>query len=69
MFASLALLLLAVTFVLLLFPTRRPKNFPPGPRAVPVLGNLLDLNLESPIADLERVRLKPKSQYSCTQLP
>ncbi|XP_047452549.1 cytochrome P450 2F2-like [Mugil cephalus] len=64
MFASLALFLLALTFFLLLFQTRRPKNFPPGPRAIPILGNLLDLNLESPIADLERLSKRYGNVYS-----
>ncbi|XP_035521138.1 cytochrome P450 2D15-like [Morone saxatilis] len=55
MFASVALLLVAVLLFLLLFHSPRAKNFPPAPRPIPILGNLLQLNLESPIADLKRL--------------
>ncbi|XP_051238653.1 cytochrome P450 2D15-like [Dicentrarchus labrax] len=55
MFASVALLFVAVLLFLLLFHSPRAKNFPPGPRPIPIFGNLLQLNLESPIADLKRL--------------
>ncbi|XP_026168037.1 cytochrome P450 2F2-like [Mastacembelus armatus] len=64
MFLSVALLLLAVLLFLLLFRTRRIKNFPPGPRPIPILGNLLLLNLENPIADLERLAKRYGNVYS-----
>ncbi|XP_053282379.1 cytochrome P450 2F2 [Pleuronectes platessa] len=55
MFASVTLVFLVLVLLLLLLQSHRPKGFPPGPRAVPVIGNLLQLNLESPLADFERL--------------
>ncbi|XP_030280675.1 cytochrome P450 2D15-like [Sparus aurata] len=65
MFASVVLLLaVAVLLVLVLFPTSRAKNFPPGPRPIPIFGNLLELNLENPLADLERLAKRYGNVYS-----
>ncbi|KAM6926541.1 cytochrome P450 2D15-like [Lycodopsis pacificus] len=64
MLASVVLLLSAVLLVLLLFQTRRAKNFPPGPRPIPIFGNVLQLNLENPIADLERLAKRYGNVYS-----
>ncbi|XP_042268318.1 cytochrome P450 2D15-like [Thunnus thynnus] len=64
MFASVALLLVAVLLLLLLFRTQRAKNFPPGPRPIPIFGNVLELNLESPLADLERLAKRYGNVYS-----
>ncbi|XP_053174981.1 cytochrome P450 2F2-like [Scomber japonicus] len=64
MFASVALLLVAVLLLLLLFGTQRPKNFPPGPRPIPIFGNILQLNLESPLADMERLAKHYGNVYS-----
>lgn len=51
------LVLLAAALALwLYFQTHRPKDFPPGPPPIPLLGNLLELHLDNPIADLERVK-------------
>ncbi|XP_075998054.1 cytochrome P450 2J6-like isoform X2 [Genypterus blacodes] len=55
MLASVALFLVAFLLFLLLFRTARPKNFPPGPRPIPLMGNLLELSLENPLVDLERL--------------
>lgn len=56
MMVPLVLLLAGVLALLVYFQTHRPKNFPPGPPPIPLLGNLLELRLENPIADLERVK-------------
>ncbi|XP_070828249.1 cytochrome P450 2D15-like isoform X3 [Chaetodon trifascialis] len=64
MFASVALLLAVVLLLLLLGQNRRPKNFPPGPQAFPIIGNLLELNLENPIADLNRLAKRYGNVYS-----
>uniref|UniRef100_A0A8C6S9K6 Cytochrome P450 n=1 Tax=Neogobius melanostomus TaxID=47308 RepID=A0A8C6S9K6_9GOBI len=44
MFVSLLLLWVCFCFFLVQFRSRRPKNFPPGPTALPFLGNVLNLN-------------------------
>ncbi|XP_029289156.1 LOW QUALITY PROTEIN: cytochrome P450 2D15-like [Cottoperca gobio] len=64
MFASVVLLLAAFLFFLLLFQTHRTKDFPPGPQPIPIFGNVLQLNLESPIADLERLAKRYGNVYS-----
>lgn len=56
MFASLVLLWLAVFFLLFLFKSQRPKNFPPGPTVLPFVGNIFHVSLENPLKDFERVR-------------
>ncbi|XP_036399231.1 cytochrome P450 2F2-like [Megalops cyprinoides] len=55
MLGSLILLWISFCLLFFLFRTQRPKNFPPGPRPIPVFGNLLQLNLENPINDLEKL--------------
>lgn len=60
MFASVALILVAGLLFLIISQTHRTKNFPPGPQPIPFFGNLLVLNLENPIADLERVKYSLK---------
>uniref|UniRef100_A0A8P4G294 Uncharacterized protein n=1 Tax=Dicentrarchus labrax TaxID=13489 RepID=A0A8P4G294_DICLA len=64
MFASAILLCLCVLFILLQLTTRRPKNFPPGPPLVPVLGNLLEMTVGSPLEDFERLRKTYGNVYS-----
>ncbi|KAM4733442.1 cytochrome P450 2F3-like [Anableps anableps] len=64
MFVSLFLLGLCVIFLFLQLKPRRPKNFPPGPPSLPLLGNLLHLNLENPLKDFERLRESYGNVYS-----
>ncbi|XP_071779475.1 cytochrome P450 2D15-like [Centroberyx gerrardi] len=64
MFGSLVLVWVAVFLLLFLLQNHRTKNFPPGPRPIPILGNLLQLSLESPIADLERLAKRYGNIYS-----
>uniref|UniRef100_A0AAQ4QFN5 Cytochrome P450, family 2, subfamily X, polypeptide 9 n=1 Tax=Gasterosteus aculeatus aculeatus TaxID=481459 RepID=A0AAQ4QFN5_GASAC len=56
MFASIILLLICVVFIVVQLKSRRPKNFPPGPPVWPILGNILDLSLENPLKDFERLK-------------
>ncbi|XP_043921839.1 cytochrome P450 2C20-like [Protopterus annectens] len=53
-----------VIMVLLLLKWRRPRNFPPGPRALPILGNLLQLDYRNPMADLEKMAKQYGNVYS-----
>ncbi|XP_051238654.1 cytochrome P450 2J6 [Dicentrarchus labrax] len=64
MFASAILLCLCVLFILLQLTTRRPKNFPPGPLLLPIVGTILHLTLDNPLADLERLRKTYGNVYS-----
>ncbi|XP_075998056.1 cytochrome P450 2D14-like isoform X2 [Genypterus blacodes] len=64
MFASFALFLVAFLLFLLLFRIRRPNNFPPGPRPIPFLGNLLQLSLDHPLVSLERLTKQYGKIYS-----
>lgn len=51
------LLLAVVTFLFLAdyFKSRRPKNYPPGPRRLPFIGNLLQLDMEKPHLAVQQV--------------
>ncbi|XP_062245743.1 cytochrome P450 2F2-like [Platichthys flesus] len=64
MLVSIILLFVGIGFIILQLKSRRPKNFPPGPPALPVLGNLLHLSLENPLKDFERLRKKYGDVYS-----
>uniref|UniRef100_A0A3B4AM51 Cytochrome P450, family 2, subfamily X, polypeptide 9 n=1 Tax=Periophthalmus magnuspinnatus TaxID=409849 RepID=A0A3B4AM51_9GOBI len=54
MFVSFFLLWLIICFFIIQFKSRRPKNFPPGPITLPLLGNLHNLSLDNPLQDFER---------------
>uniref|UniRef100_A0A7N6BI03 Cytochrome P450, family 2, subfamily X, polypeptide 9 n=1 Tax=Anabas testudineus TaxID=64144 RepID=A0A7N6BI03_ANATE len=64
MFATFILLWLCVSFIIVQMKPRRPKNFPPGPLTLPVLGNLINLSLENPLKDFEMLRKSYGNVYS-----
>uniref|UniRef100_A0A8C6SBL9 Cytochrome P450 n=1 Tax=Neogobius melanostomus TaxID=47308 RepID=A0A8C6SBL9_9GOBI len=64
MFVSLLLLWVCFCFFLVQFRSRRPKNFPPGPTALPFFGNVLNLNVDNPLKYLETLRRTYGNVYS-----
>ncbi|XP_059190460.1 cytochrome P450 2F2-like [Centropristis striata] len=64
MFASIILLWLFLVFIFLQFKTRKPKNFPPGPPVLPIVGSILNLSLENPLKDFERLSKTYGDVYS-----
>ncbi|XP_072290785.1 cytochrome P450 2F3-like [Eucyclogobius newberryi] len=58
------LLLISLCFFLIQVKSQRPKNFPPGPTALPLLGNVLCLCSDNPLAALERLRRTYGNVYS-----
>ncbi|XP_061577109.1 cytochrome P450 2F2-like isoform X2 [Cololabis saira] len=64
MLVSVFLLLLCVFFMILQLKPRRPKNFPPGPPVLPILGNLLHLSSDNPLKDFERLNKSYGDVYS-----
>lgn len=63
MFLS-VLLLLCVCLLFVSGRSRRPKNFPPGPTALPILGNAHGLSSSNPLKFLETLRRKYGNVYS-----
>ncbi|XP_076154105.1 cytochrome P450 2F2-like [Alosa pseudoharengus] len=62
-----SVLLLWFGVVLLFFfliRVRRPENFPPGPRALPLLGNLLEINPHDPIKSFKKLAERYGPVYS-----
>ncbi|XP_030587878.1 cytochrome P450 2J6-like [Archocentrus centrarchus] len=64
MFVSILLLCAFIFFIILHLKSQRPNNFPPGPPVLPLLGNILQLNLENPLKDFERLRKSYGDVYS-----
>ncbi|XP_030623231.1 cytochrome P450 2D15-like [Chanos chanos] len=53
-----------ICLLLVLLRPERPKNFPPGPSAVAVFGNVLQLSMSDPMADLEQLSKRYGNVYS-----
>ncbi|XP_051548448.1 cytochrome P450 2F2-like isoform X1 [Myxocyprinus asiaticus] len=64
MLGSVILLWVCIFLLFFLIQTRRPKKFPPGPQPLPIFGSLLQLNLENPMPDLERLSEKYGQVFS-----
>uniref|UniRef100_A0A8C1K6E8 Cytochrome P450 2F2-like n=1 Tax=Cyprinus carpio TaxID=7962 RepID=A0A8C1K6E8_CYPCA len=54
MLGFLILVWTCIFFVFLLVRIQRPKNFPPGPRPLPLFGNLLHMDMTNPLKDFEK---------------
>uniref|UniRef100_A0A8C6SIF2 Cytochrome P450 n=1 Tax=Neogobius melanostomus TaxID=47308 RepID=A0A8C6SIF2_9GOBI len=63
MFVSVLLLGICI-FIILQLKSRRPKNFPPGPTALPLIGNMLNLSPDNPLKDMEKLRGRYGNVYS-----
>ncbi|XP_028305283.1 cytochrome P450 2F2-like [Gouania willdenowi] len=64
MFFSILLFWICICFIIIQLKPKRPKNFPPGPPTFPILGNLLNLSLENPLGEFERLRKLYGNVYS-----
>ncbi|XP_045078241.1 vitamin D(3) 25-hydroxylase-like [Coregonus clupeaformis] len=64
MLGSVVLLWLFILLLFFFIRVRRPKNFPPGPRPLPILGNLLQLDPVNPLKDLERLKRRYGNVFS-----
>ncbi|XP_072520117.1 cytochrome P450 2J5-like isoform X2 [Salminus brasiliensis] len=64
MLGSLVLVWIFICLLFLFIRIQRPKNFPPGPRPVPVFGNLFQLNITNPLKEFERFAERYGSVYS-----
>uniref|UniRef100_A0AAZ3RE19 Uncharacterized protein n=1 Tax=Oncorhynchus tshawytscha TaxID=74940 RepID=A0AAZ3RE19_ONCTS len=64
MLGSVVLLWLFILLLFFFIRVRRPKNFPPGPRPLPILGNLLQLDPVNPLKDLEGLKRRYGNVFS-----
>ncbi|XP_073687966.1 cytochrome P450 2X9 [Garra rufa] len=64
MLGFLILLWICIFLLFLFIRIPRPKNFPPGPRPLPLFGNLLELNINNPLKDFERLADRYGKVYS-----
>ncbi|KAL7885459.1 hypothetical protein AOLI_G00057540 [Acnodon oligacanthus] len=64
MLGSLVLIWVFIFLLFLFVRNQRPKNFPPGPRPVPLFGNLFQLNITNPLKDFEKLAERYGNVYS-----
>uniref|UniRef100_A0A4W4EQX7 Cytochrome P450, family 2, subfamily X, polypeptide 9 n=1 Tax=Electrophorus electricus TaxID=8005 RepID=A0A4W4EQX7_ELEEL len=57
MLDSLILVWICIFLFFVFIRIQRPKNFPPGPRPLPIFGNLFQLDIVNPLKDLDKVHL------------
>ncbi|XP_053362025.1 cytochrome P450 2F2-like [Clarias gariepinus] len=58
------LVVFCVCLLFLFIRIQRPKNFPPGPRPIPLFGNLFHFNIKNPLKDFEKLAEKYGNVYS-----
>ncbi|XP_043921523.1 cytochrome P450 2F2-like [Protopterus annectens] len=58
------LVLFVLLMTLVFWKWTRPRNFPPGPWALPIIGNFLQIDYRNPLPDLEKMCKKFGNVYS-----
>ncbi|KAF5897978.1 cytochrome P450 2F2-like [Clarias magur] len=64
MLGSWILVVFCVCLLFLFIRIQRPKNFPPGPRPIPIFGNLFHFNIKNPLKDFEKLAKQYGNIYS-----
>uniref|UniRef100_A0A8C5H432 Cytochrome P450 2F2-like n=1 Tax=Gouania willdenowi TaxID=441366 RepID=A0A8C5H432_GOUWI len=64
MLISVIIVCICICFFIFKLQPRRPKNFPPGPLALPVVGNVLQLSLSDPLKGFDKLRSHYGDVYS-----
>ncbi|XP_053538031.1 cytochrome P450 2F2 isoform X2 [Ictalurus punctatus] len=64
MLGSWLLVVFCVCLLFLFIRIQRPKNLPPGPRPIPIFGNLFQFNIKNPLKDFEKLAEQYGNIYS-----